>query len=146
MLKIFLAKAWPALDIHIPSCDPQLQDLVLAELDDFQPTAIQEPGEPQTLRAFFTSRDSRDGAARALGAAFGHHVFVAPIDIEDEDWAARSQANLHAITVGRITVAPPWDTKRGRVPFSEETLEKGTRPLVAVFAREREGFPRSLAL
>jgi ribosomal protein L11 methyltransferase len=106
-----LGKAWPALDIHVPSCDPQLQELVLAEVDDFQPTAIQESDDSSRLRAFFTSSESRDAAARALGASFGSHLFVESLDVEDEDWAARSQAQLRAITIGRIIVAPPWDTK-----------------------------------
>ena len=104
-----MGKAWPALDIHVPSCDPELQGLVLAELDDFQPTAIQEPDDTSRLRAFFTSAESRDAAARALGVSFGSHLFVESINIEDEDWAARSQAQLRAITIGRIIVAPPWD-------------------------------------
>jgi ribosomal protein L11 methyltransferase len=107
-----LGKGWPALDIYVPGCDPQLQELVLAELDDFQPTAIQEPDESSRLRAFFTSAESRDAAARALGVSFGSHLFVESLNIEDEDWAARSQAQLRAITIGRIIVAPPWDTKR----------------------------------
>jgi len=104
-----LGKAWPALDIHVPSCDPQLAELVLAELDDFQPTAIQEPDETSRLRAFFTSTESRDAAARALAASFGTHLFVETLSVEDEDWAARSQAQLQAVTVGRIVIAPPWD-------------------------------------
>jgi ribosomal protein L11 methyltransferase len=116
-----LGRAWPALDIHVPGCDPQLQDLVLAELDDFQPTAIQELDEGQKLRAFFHADPARTAAAHALGAAFGHHVFVEQIDIEDEDWAARSQAGLRAVTVGGITVAPPWDVPEtgdgSSVPF-----------------------------
>jgi ribosomal protein L11 methyltransferase len=105
-----LGKSWAALDIHVPSCDPQLQELVLAELDDFQPTAIHEPDDVSRLRAFFTSSESRDAAARALRASFGNHLFVEPIDVIDEDWAARSQAQLRAIAIGRIKVAPPWDT------------------------------------
>jgi ribosomal protein L11 methylase PrmA len=105
-----LARAWPALDIHVPACDPQLQELVLAELDDYHPTAIQEPDDMPQLRAFFQTPLARDDAARALAAAFGTHLFVASVDVDDEDWAARSQASLGAVTVGRITVAPPWDT------------------------------------
>lgn len=124
-----MAKSWPALDIHVPSCDPQLQELVLAELDDFQPTAIQEPDDTSRLRAFFTSPESRDAAARALAASFGTHLFVEPIDVEDEDWAARSQAELRAITIGRVVVAPPWDTKGLREPFSHDAPEKGSRSL-----------------
>ena len=127
-----MGKAWPALDIHVPGCDPQLQELVLAELDDFQPTAIQEPDESSRLRAFFTSAESRDAAARALGVSFGSHLFVESLNVEDEDWAARSQAELRAITIGRIIVAPPWDTKRGREGFSPEASENPSRPLFVI--------------
>ena len=104
-----MGKAWPALDLHVPACDPQLQELVLAELDDFEPTAIQEQDESSCLRAFFTSSTSRDAAARALSISFGRHLVAESVDVEDEDWAERSQAGLRAIVVGRITVAPPWD-------------------------------------
>jgi len=108
-----LRKSWPALDIHVPGCDPQLQELVLAELDDFQPTAIQEPEDIPKVRVFFASGDARTAAARALAAAFGRHLFVESIDVDDEDWAARSQAQLRAVTVGRLIVAPPWDVPDG---------------------------------
>jgi ribosomal protein L11 methyltransferase len=121
-----LGKAWPALDIHVPSCDPQLQELVLAELDDFQPTAIQEPDDTSRLRAFFTSAASRDAAARALGASFGSHLFVESISVEDEDWAARSQTQLRAITIGRLVVAPPWDM--------------GSDPLFTIIVKPSMGF------
>jgi ribosomal protein L11 methyltransferase len=104
-----LGKTWPALDIHVPGCDPQLQDLVLAELDDFQPTAIQHLDDTQKLRAFFTKASGRDSAARGLAVAFGTHLFVEPVDIDDEDWAARSQAQIRAVTIGRLVIAPPWD-------------------------------------
>jgi ribosomal protein L11 methyltransferase len=121
-----LGKAWPALDIHVPSCDPQLADLVLAELDDFQPTAIHEPDGTSRLRAFFTSTESRDAAARALAASFGTHLFVETLSVEDEDWAARSQAQLQAITVGRIVIAPPWDM--------------GSDPLFTIIVKPSMGF------
>jgi ribosomal protein L11 methyltransferase len=32
-----------------------------------------------------------------------------PVDVPDENWAARSQAALRAVRVGAIVVAPPWD-------------------------------------
>jgi ribosomal protein L11 methyltransferase len=109
-----LGKAWPALDIHVPPCDPLLQDLVVAELDDFQPAAIQEQEDGRKLRVFFPTRAAREAAAGALGATFGKHLFTQAIDVEDEDWAARSQAGLHAVTLGRVTIAPPWDAPDNR--------------------------------
>ena len=134
-----MGKAWPALDIHVPGCDPQLQELVLAELDDFQPTAIQEPDDTSRLRAFFTAAESRDAAARALAASFGTHLFVESVDVEDEDWAARSQAQLQAVRIGRIVVAPPWSragsdprTVRGSEPTAHVGTLYGVRPLVVV--------------
>jgi ribosomal protein L11 methyltransferase len=121
-----LGKVWPALDIHVPDCDPQLHELVLAELDDFQPTAIQENEDTSQLRAFFTGREARDAAAHALSGSFGSYLFVEPLDVEDEDWAARSQAQLRAVTVGRLVIAPPWD--------------RGSDPLFTVFVRPSMGF------
>src|SRR5436190_9317434 len=128
--KIFLRKSWPALDIYVPGCDPQLQELVLAELDDFQPTAIQEPEPEQTpkVRAFFASAAARVAAAQALGVAFGAHLFVESVDVDDEDWAARSQAQLRAVTVGRLIVAPPWDVPERRQGTGQgaESKRQGT--------------------
>ena len=114
-----MGKTWPALDIHVPDCDPQLQELVLAELDDFQPTAIQEPEETPKLRAFFANAATRDAAAGRLGAEFGTHLFVESIDVGDEDWAARSQAVLRAVTIGHIIVAPPWDVPAAALAESQ---------------------------
>ena len=135
-----MAKAWPALDIHVPGCDPELQDLVLAELDDFHPTAIHDQDAEQKLRAFFAGAEARDAAARALGAAFGTHLFVQPVDVEDEDWAARSQAGLRAVTVGRITVAPPWDVLV-QVPGSDPMTKNvmGSDP-ITVLVQPSMGF------
>jgi ribosomal protein L11 methyltransferase len=91
-------KFWPALDIR----DAVEPDLLLAALDDYRPTAIEERGPD--LRAFFADRAGRDAARAGLAAAFS----VVPLDVPDEDWARRSQDNLTAVTVGRITIVPPW--------------------------------------
>ncbi len=90
-------KSYAALDVRTDA-----PDLLLAIVDDFGPTAVEERGE--TVRIFFLTPDDRDAAHRALAAQFP----VAAVDVPDEDWARRSQENLKAITVGRITVAPPW--------------------------------------
>lgn len=90
-------KRYPALDI----LDADI-DLLLADLDEHGPTAIEE--RPGGIRAFFTTAAARDAAARALGG--GRRV--EPIEVSDEDWARCSQEHLTAVTVGRITVTPPW--------------------------------------
>jgi ribosomal protein L11 methyltransferase len=108
-----LGNAWPALDIYVPGCDPQFQDLVVAELDDFHPTAIQEDDDGRKLRVFFSRSDDRDAAERAVATAFDKHLFTQPIDVEDEDWAARTQAALRSVRVGRVIVAPPWEKEIG---------------------------------
>ncbi len=105
-----MGKAWPALDIHVPGCDPQLQELVLAELDDFQPTAIQEADESSPLaRVLHDARIARRRRSRPCGRRSAVICSSNPLDVEDEDWAARSQAQLRAITIGRLVIAPPWD-------------------------------------
>ena len=113
-----MGKTWPALDIAFG--DLALFDLVQAALVDFHITAVQElppgPITPFAWRAFFTAAASRDDAAAALRRSFPT-ITVTATDIEDDDWAARSQASLHAIKVGRIVVAPPWD-----VPKEPDTL------------------------
>ena len=86
----------PALDVRNGSTD-----VMFAIIDDFSPTAIEERGEE--VRVFFTAPESRNGAAAALTAA---RYSVTSIDIDDEDWARRSQLGLGPITVGRITISP----------------------------------------
>jgi ribosomal protein L11 methylase PrmA len=101
---------YPALEIRFapgPGAGA-LQDLLYAELDEFEPSAIED--HDTSWRVFFTTSSRRDEAGAALRSAFGGHVLdLARIDVDDEDWARRSQADLKAITVGRIVVAPPWD-------------------------------------
>jgi ribosomal protein L11 methyltransferase len=76
--------------------------MMLGIVDDFAPSAIEERDE--SVRVFFPTAAARDAARAALGSGFA----VTAIDVADEDWARRSQENLQPITVGRITVAPPW--------------------------------------
>jgi ribosomal protein L11 methyltransferase len=94
-------KSWPALEITSPT------DLLQAALVDFQVAAIDD-NAPDIWRVFFHTAEERDRARALLAPDFPGLTF-APLDVPDEDWAARSQANLHAIQVGRIVVAPPWD-------------------------------------
>jgi len=88
-------KDWPALDLS------GADDLVLAALDDFQPTAVEE-GAPG-LRVFFASAAQRDAALATLSA---RDTAATAVDVSDEDWAARSQQSLQPITVGQITIDP----------------------------------------
>lgn len=94
-------RIYPAIDVHHPSST----DALLALLDDLCPTAIEEHAD--RWRVFFSSEDARGGALQALNAA---HYSAAAVDVDDEDWARRSQEGLGPVTVGRITVAPPWAT------------------------------------
>jgi ribosomal protein L11 methyltransferase len=88
-------KLWPALDV-VPA-----DDLLLAALDDFSPTASE--ALDHGVRVFFASRDHRDDAEAALR---DRGIAATAIEISDEDWAVRSQQNLTPITVGHITVLP----------------------------------------
>jgi ribosomal protein L11 methylase PrmA len=71
-----------------------------AAIDDFCPTALEE--RTDSIRVFFSTASARDNAQSALAPEFQ----VAAIDVPDEDWARRSQADLQAVTVGRLTISP----------------------------------------
>lgn len=87
-----------------------LHDLLYAELDAFEPLAIQDLEARDGWRVFFRTPSQRDSAQAALAAALGDRlVALSPADVDDEDWARRSQAQLRAVRVGRLVVAPPWD-------------------------------------
>jgi ribosomal protein L11 methyltransferase len=89
-------KSWPAVDVR----QPRDAELLLAALDDYHPTAIEERGAD--LRAFFSDTADRDAARAALAGLFE----LTSIDVPDEDWARRSQQNLEPVTVGRIRLLP----------------------------------------
>lgn len=81
-------------------------DFVLAEVDEFSPTAVEDAGP--ALRVFFNSPDDRDAASAHLRAVMPT-LTCSPVDVPDEQWAERSQASLTSVRVGALSVAPPWD-------------------------------------
>jgi ribosomal protein L11 methylase PrmA len=102
---------YPALDVRFPAGPGAgaLQDLLYAELDDFEPSAIHDLETGDGWRVFFRTAKSRDAALASLSTALGGHVLaLTPAEVDDEDWARRSQAALTAVKVGRLIVAPPW--------------------------------------
>ena len=109
-----MARTIPCLDLHFPSLDdqPDLPDLVSLALYDLSPAAIHETGDDRVpvWRIFLSDPARVDAAARHLAARFDAiGLRIACVEVDDEDWAARSQAHLTRVTVGRVTVAPPWD-------------------------------------
>ncbi len=102
---------YPALDLRFapgPGAGT-LQDMLYVELDPFEPVAIQEHEAGDGWRVFFRTAARRDAARGALASEFGNALLdLVSHDIDDEDWARRSQASLKAIRAGRIIVAPPW--------------------------------------
>jgi ribosomal protein L11 methyltransferase len=90
-------KTYPAVDVRSSS-----SDLILALVDDFGPTAVEE--RAGVVRIFFSTIEARDEALTALAPT----AAVTAADVPDDDWARRSQQNLQPVTVGRITIAPPW--------------------------------------
>ncbi|MDQ3350249.1 MAG: hypothetical protein M3545_20065, partial [Acidobacteriota bacterium] len=65
-----------------------LHDLLYAELDGFEPLAIQDLEARDGWRVFFRTPSQRDGAQAALASALGDRlVALSPADVDDEDWA-----------------------------------------------------------
>lgn len=101
-----------------------------AILDDFSPAAIEDlaevpippgglwdptfppipepPAAPIHWRVFFHDEANRAAAVDAIALALPG-LTLGQMEIEDEDWAARSQRSLTAVRAGRFVVAPPWD-------------------------------------
>jgi ribosomal protein L11 methyltransferase len=109
-------RTYPALELRFQTpADEEHLALLLAELDDFQPTAVHDNDEP--VRVFFSTSASRDAALAHLRSR--HDLTATAVDVPDEDWAARSQAALTPIVVGTLTIAPPWtatDAMRASAP------------------------------
>lgn len=142
-------RRWPALLIResgpAPSPDTDalsLADAVAALIDPHGPIAIEDlapfplppgglwdptfpplpdpPPAPLHWRVFFPTPRARDAAATTLRRAH-HELTVTAEEVDDEDWAARSQRSLEAVTAGAFVVAPPWD-RPSRVPTGASVL------------------------
>jgi ribosomal protein L11 methyltransferase len=87
---------YPALQI-----DGADHDLALAVVDDAGPVAAEDHGT--SLTVFFQTPIQRNAARAALTHAMPGATLT-DREVDDEDWARRSQENLGPIVVGRITV------------------------------------------
>jgi ribosomal protein L11 methyltransferase len=91
---------------------PADRDHLVAVLSEFDLLSIHEDDlvNPRQWTAHFGDSEVRDRAADVIrGLEASRHIRVERLEIEDEDWARRTQADLPAIQIGRIVVAPPWD-------------------------------------
>jgi ribosomal protein L11 methyltransferase len=101
-------RSYPALEVAWPDWlggdDDDRVGLVLAAIDDEHPIAVE--ATTSGIRLFFASPVARGRAAIKVTAG-DDQAICTPVDVPDDGWAARSQASLGPVTVGRITVAPP---------------------------------------
>ena len=134
-----MGKTWPALLLRAQEVDDS-EEFVSVVLADFSPVAIQDlaerplppgglwdptfppipdpPPTPLHWNVCFNEADERDRAAEALRVALPS-LTIEPVDLPDEDWAARSQQSLTAVRAGSFIVAPPWDLP---APGTEATV------------------------
>lgn len=105
-------RKYPALLLRWPSrpegsdlsSDDQ-HDLLLAALDDFGVTAVDEVDG--ATRFFFPTAEARDLAAAAM-PTIDPSATIERALISDENWAERSQASITAVRVKDLVIAPPW--------------------------------------
>lgn len=101
-----MSRLYPALNVLWPlRPDDDRIDLLIAEVDDERPTAVEEIHNG--LRIFFPTPLALGRAAVRL-VALEPDLACEPVEISDDDWAERSQMSLGPVRVGRIVVSPPW--------------------------------------
>jgi ribosomal protein L11 methyltransferase len=122
---------WPALVVRARTADAsdELEGLVTLALDGcdvlaiedlaplplppgglWDPTAPPPPPPPAPLAWRLCFKDDADRARATVAIdMLARGLTLQPEDLPDDDWVARSQAALTAITAGTFIVAPPWD-------------------------------------
>jgi ribosomal protein L11 methyltransferase len=117
-------RTWPALDVsEVTDAEP----LQLA-LADFDVAAIHERSD-SAWTVYFHTGDERDRALAALRTSCPGLTLRAA-EVADDDWAARSQASLRAIRIGRVIVAPPWDVPAAA--STPNTASTARQPVVVI--------------
>ena len=101
-----MPRTWPAVVVS-GLTEAEDAELIHATVAGHNVAAIDEPSDDQ-WRIFFSGTADRDAALAALRGRFPA-LRLDPLDVADENWAARSQESLRAVQVGRVIVAPPWD-------------------------------------
>jgi ribosomal protein L11 methyltransferase len=135
--------ASPALVLGLPAgTTASLRDRLAGLLAEHGLVAIHEDDLelPRIWTAHFETAGARERAASALrGMEEFASIDVRPIDVEDEDWARRTQADLPAITIGRVTIAPPWDLPSAPSPVLHPTA-RDPHPGIVVQIEPSRGF------
>ena len=135
-------RTWPALEVGRRGATSQDgDDQLQAAFLDYKIAAIDDT-HPDSLRVYFSGNEERDRASANLGRQFPD-LAMQSIDVPDEDWVARSQANLRAVRVGNIIVAPPWDIPHTGKLRLDLAAESGGTPLkrpVVIVIRPSMGF------
>ncbi|MBI1875715.1 MAG: 50S ribosomal protein L11 methyltransferase [Acidobacteria bacterium] len=101
---------WPAILIEFrptPATQRAPGEQRVLLVSDLNVTAIEEVASDR-WRIFFESHADRDRAIVTLQAD-SSIATLQRVEVPDGDWAIRSQTGLRAVTVDRLTIAPPWD-------------------------------------
>ena len=101
-----MPRYYPAVEISPLQPDDDRIEVLIAEVDDEGPTAVEEI--PNGVRIFFPTPVARGRAAVRL-VALEPDLTCEPVEVSDEDWAERSQSSLEPVRVGRIVVSPRVD-------------------------------------